>query len=471
MNAQETSQGRRRRTSRRIPLKFPLWFRHPASPDAPREGSTHDVSVSGLNFATEECLDISTPLKLSFDNMPGDRHARQISAIVVRAELEEITGKYLIGVKFTNLDEESRAAITAALQKTDIMGLLRLADKADASDLHLCAHHPPFIRVAGQLRPLRKQTLNSPDLADMLHSLLTEQQQQLFEQQHELNFSLSVTPTLRFRVNLHRQRGHVEATCRRIEPVTRTFSELNLPDVMQHFADFRDGLVLVTGPTGAGKTTTLAAMVEHINATRTAVIITLEQPIEYVYAYKNSMIKQREIGIDTLSYPAALKEAMRQDPDVIVIGEIRDEETMQVTLDAAETGHLVLATLPATNCMQAILRTYRFFPQERHAEIQMQLASCLRGIISLNLHPRVDQPGVVPVTEVLTRTEAVAKIIRTGALEQIPSAIQTGYKYGMHSREHSLERLQDAGYLRPKHVAKKTPAGRQEGKVTSTTRA
>jgi twitching motility protein PilT len=471
MNVQEISRGKQHRTSRRIPLKFPLWFRHPANPDALREGLTHDISVSGLVFTTEECLDISTPLHLSFDNMPGDRHTRHINATVVRTELDERTGHYLIGVKFTHLDEENRAAITAALQKTDIIGLLRLTDKADASDLHLCAQHPPFIRVAGQLRPLRKQALDGLDLADMLYSLLTTQQQQLFEQQHELNFSLSVTPTLRFRINLHKQRGHVEATCRRIEPVTRSFRELHLPDIVQRFADFRDGLVLVAGPTGAGKTTTLAALVEHINATRTAVIITLEHPIEYVYTYKNSLIKQREIGTDTLSYPTALKEAMRQDPDVIVIGEIRDEETMRVTLDAAETGHLVLATLPATNCVHALLRICRFFPQERHDEVLKQLASCLRGITSINLLSRSDQPGVVPVTEVLVRTEAVGKLIRTGALEQIPSAIQTGGKHGMHSQEQALKRLQDAGYLRPKRAAVKASAKSQVEKVMATTRA
>ena len=281
----------------------------------------------------------------------------------------------------------------------------------------------------------------------MIYSLFNESHRQVFERELELDFSLPITPTLRFRVNVHMQRGNVEAAFRRIEPSVRSFIDLNLPEIVRHFAELRDGLVLLTGPTGAGKTTTLAATVEHINTTRAAIVITLENPIEYLHTYKQSVIKQREVGVDTLSYAMGLREAMRQDPDVIVIGEIRDAETMKVTLDAAETGHLVLATFPASNSAQSILRTYHFFPQNRQHEIQIQLASCLRGIMSLHLLPRVDQPGMIPATEVLTCTDAVANLIRTNTLEQIPSAIQTGGRYGMHSLETSIAKLQAAGYI------------------------
>jgi twitching motility protein PilT len=436
-----------RRTSRRIPLKFPVWFRSQQRPDDLLVGLTQNISAAGMVIVTDELLEMSTGLKLFFDDMPGDRRHRQLSGMVTRTEIDEATGRYLLGVKFTDVTEAQRACIVAALHETDIVGLLRLAAKKGASDLHLSANHPPIIRIAGQLLPLRKTALSGPDLRDMIYTLLEERHQETFERELELNLSLSVTSVLRFRMNVHMQRGHVEAAFRRIEPVLRTIDELHLPEVLQRFADCHDGLILVTGPTGAGKTTTVAAMVEHINATRAAVIITMENPIEYVYTYKRSVIKQREIGTDTMSYAVALREAMRQDPDVIVVGEIRDDDTMKAALDAAETGHLVLATFPAANCMQSILRTYHFFSRDRQLEIQQQLANCLRGIVSLRLLPREDGPGVLPATEVLVSTDAVANMVRTGAVEQIPSAIQTGAKYGMHTLASALERLHKAGYI------------------------
>ena len=205
--------------------------------------------------------------------------------------------------------------------------------------------------------------------------------------------------------------------------------------------------MILTGPAKAGKTTAVAAMVEYINATRSAVIMTLEDPIEYTYRPKQSIIKQREIGLDTHSYAVALREAMRQDPDVIVVGDIRDEATMQATLDAAEMGHLVLATFPAGNCVQAILRACHFFAPERQSEMQLRLANCLRGMVSLRLLPRVDKPGLIPATEILTCTETVANMIRHGTLEQLHSTIQTGSRYGMHALESSLEQLQQAGHI------------------------
>jgi twitching motility protein PilT len=436
-----------RRTSRRIPLKFPVWFRSQTHPDELLVGLSQNISTSGMVLLTDDLVEVSTGVKLFFDDMPGDRQNRRLTGTITRTEIDEETGRYLLGVKFIDVTADDRTHIIVALQETDIMGLLRLAAKKGASDLHLSAHHPPIIRVAGQLTPLRKQALAGPDLRDMIYTLLEERHRQAFERDLELNFSLSVTPLLRFRVNVHMQRGNVEAAFRRIEPAVRTSAELHLPEVVQHLAECHHGLVLVTGPTGAGKTTTVAAMVEHINATRAAIVITLENPVEYVYTYKRSVVKQREIGTDTHSYAVALREAMRQDPDVIVIGEIRDDQTMKAVLDAAETGHLVFATFPAANCVQSILRACHFFPRERQQEVQLQLANCLRGIVSLRLVPRLDSTGVIPATEVLIGTDGIANMIRTGSVEQIPSAIQTGGRYGMHSLGHALDRLHKAGHI------------------------
>jgi twitching motility protein PilT len=447
MNTQLQGRVQNRRSSRRIRLKFPIWFCRQHHPEELLAGMAQNVSTTGMMFLTRELVNVSTSLRLFFDNMPGDRTARQLGGLVTRTEIDEATGQYIIGVQFTEVSESDRTHLVVALSGTDIMGLLQLAAKRGASDLHLSANHPPMIRVAGELSPLRKNPLSGPDLRDMVYTLLEERHRQVFERELELNFSLSVTPLLRFRVNVHMQRGNVEAAFRRIEPAVWTITQLHLPEVVQRLADYHHGLVLVTGPTGAGKSTTVAAMIEYINTTRAAVIITLENPIEYVYTYKRSVIKQREIGVDTRSYPIALREAMRQDPDVIVIGEIRDSETMKAALDAAETGHLVLATFPAANCVQSILRTYHFFSRERQQEVQVQLANCLRGIVSLRQIPRADTTGVVPATEVLVCTDGVANMIRSGAVEQIPSAMQTGARYGMHTLATSLERLYTAGYI------------------------
>lgn len=437
----------KRRNARRIQLKFPIWLRSVHQPDDFTEGIAQDISVSGLVFLADERIDVSTSVTVCFDSLPGDRQPRQIDAVVTRAERDDDTGKYLLGVKFTDPNEASRDYITAALQHTDIMGLLRLMEKKGASDLHLATNYPPVARITGRLQPLRKHPLSGPDLEAIIYGLLDDDRKRVLKRELELDFALAVAATLHFRVNVHMQRGHVEATFRRIEPTVRTFAELHLPDALQVFAELPSGLVLLTGPAKAGKTTAVAAMVEYINATRSAVIMTLEDPIEYTYRPKQSIIKQREIGVDTHSYAVALREAMRQDPDVIVVGDIRDEVTMQATLDAAEMGHLVLATFAAGNCVQAILRACHFFAPERQSEMQLRLANCLRGMISLRLLPRVDKHGFIPATEILTCTETVANMIRHGTLEQLHSTIQTGSRYGMQAMESSLEQLQQAGYI------------------------
>ena len=435
-----------RRTSRRVLLKIPVRIRREDQPEQWQVGETRDVSAAGMLLEADQGFAISAGVVVLF-TLAGEQTSRQVKGVITRTELEEAGGRHLVGLKFTEVDAKGREHIAAALRGTDIVALLRQAAESGASDVHLSANHPPLVRVAGKLKPLRQDALEAPELKHMIYTLMDDRQRQAFERDLELNFSFSIEPTIRYRINVHNQRGNVEAAFRRIEPAVRTVQELSLPSIVERFAEFQDGLVLVTGPTGAGKTTTVAAMVDHINRTKAAVVITLENPIEYVYPYKQSVIKQREIGVDTHSFPTALQEAMRQDPDVIVVGEVRDEVTMKTALDAAETGHLVLATFPAADCTQSILRVIHFFRKERQGEAQMQLSNCLRAIMSERLLPRIDAVGVIPATEVLVNTSAIANLIRSGTIEQIPSVIQTSMKQGMHNLDSSLEKLHRGGLI------------------------
>ncbi|MBI3324486.1 MAG: PilT/PilU family type 4a pilus ATPase [Candidatus Omnitrophica bacterium] len=440
MTSADSSTPKERRTLARTRLRVPIRFRTEELEAGWHSAVAHDLSAAGMRVSTDSRVDVSTRVVVMF-NVPGERMPSQFAGIVTRTELEEANNRYQLGIAFAELGAADRDRLTAALQKTDVIRLLKMAAQAGGSDVHLSANHPPLIRLAGQISPLTTEPIEGPDLKHMIYTLMDDRQRQAFERDLELNFSLSIEPTVRYRVNVHTQRGNVEAAFRRIEPAVRSVEDLNLPEAVERLADLTHGLVLITGPTGAGKTTTVAAMVNHINVARAAVIITLESPIEYVYTYKQSVIKQREIGVDTHSFPIALKEAMRQDPDVIVVGEVRDEETMKTALDAAETGHLVLATFPAADCTDSILRVVHFFPKDRQQEIQLRLANCLRAILSQCLLPRADTRGVIPATELLVQTPAVANLIRSAAIEQIPSVIQTSMKQGMYSFESSLERL------------------------------
>ena len=437
--------GQERRVFPRVRLKLPVRFRPDDEPQGWRTGTTQYISASGLLMSAEDRCNVDARVVLLV-SVPREKAPRQITGVVTRSEFDERDHCYLLGIKFTELDEADHRLIDAALRSTDIVGLLRLAAEAGASDVHLSANQPPMVRIAGTLRVLRKEPLQGPELKHMIYTLMDDRQRQAFERDLELNFSLAVEATIRYRVNVHCQRGHVEAAFRRIEPAVHTIAELHLPSILLRFAELHNGLVLVTGPTGAGKTTTVAAMINHINATKTAVVITLENPIEYVHIYQKSVIKQREVGIDTRSYPTALREAMRQDPDVIVVGEVRDEETMKTALDAAETGHLVMATFPAANATDTIMRVIHFFTKDRQQEAALQLANCLRAIVSLRLVPTV-KGGVLPATEILVNTFGIANSIRTSGLEQIPSMLQTGAQQGMHSMQSSLDHLLKEGHI------------------------
>lgn len=330
----------------------------------------------------------------------------------------------------------------------DIRELLRACVQRRASDLHLTENAPPVLRIDGSLNFLNDQPpLARDELKKSIYGLLSDNQKEKFEKERELDFSLGLEGLERFRVNVHIQRGSVEAAFRRIPIHVPNSRELGLPNVILDFAERPNGLVLITGPTGSGKTTTLAAMINHINENRSCMITMIEDPIEYVHKNKRSVIKQREVYADTHSFSEALKRCLRQDPDVIVVGEMRDLETISTALTAAETGHLVLATLHTPDAPQTIERIIDVFPSHQQQQVRIQLSACLQGIASQALMARASGIGRVLATEVLVATPAIRNLIREQAIEQIPTSIQTGMNVGMHTMDASLKLLYQEGII------------------------
>jgi len=324
----------------------------------------------------------------------------------------------------------------------DIKTILEIATGKNASDLHITTDSVPIMRIDGRLIPLVDfPKLNKDDCKRLIYTVLNDKQKANFERDLELDFSIELPGLNRFRVNVHMQRGSVEAAFRMVSLNIKNIGELGLPSVVDDLCRKTQGLVLITGPTGVGKTTTLAAMVNLINNERQAIIIVIEDPIEYVHTNKRSIIKQREVYSDTKSFAGALTHALRQDPNVIVVGEMRDLETISTTLTAAETGHLVLATLHTPDASQTIDRIIDVFPPHQQEQVKIQLAGTLQGVISQQLLPRKDRVGRVLATEVLIATPAIRNLIREHEIEQVPTHIQTGFKYGMHTMDKSLKIL------------------------------
>ncbi|MFH1360583.1 MAG: type IV pilus twitching motility protein PilT [Candidatus Omnitrophota bacterium] len=325
--------------------------------------------------------------------------------------------------------------------------LLMLTIEQNASDLHLTENTPPVLRIDGRLMLTKFKSLSREELKKMIYSVLSDRQKEKFEHELELDFSLALPGMDRFRANIHMQKGCVEAAFRRIPLFIPAIDELGLPNVVCDLARRPNGLVLVTGPTGMGKTTTLAAMIELINGERSNLVICIEDPIEYIHHNKKCIIKQREVHSDTRSFAEALKRCLRQDPDIIVVGEMRDLETIGTALTAAETGHLVLATLHTPDAPQTIERIIDVFPPHQQQQIKLQLSDCLQGVVSQLLLPRASGTGRVLATEVMIATPSVRNLIREQAIEQIPTVIQTGSQYGMKSMDKSLKELYHSGII------------------------
>lgn len=329
----------------------------------------------------------------------------------------------------------------------NINDYLKKAVEMEASDLHICAGLPVVIRKHGSLYFIDDHILTKEECMDLVKQILTESQFEFLEDEGEIDLAYMLSGVGRFRVNAFRQRGTYAIAIRVIATRVPKINELGLPEILYSLAEKQRGLILITGPTGSGKSTTLAAMIDHINSTRRCHIITIEDPIEYLHRHNKSVINQREIGADTKSYSKALRAALREDPDVILIGEMRDLETISIALTAAETGHLVLSTLHTLGAAKTIDRIIDVFPPHQQGQVRSQLSTVLQGIVSQQLIRKADNSGRVVATEVMIVTPAISNMIRESRTYQINSSIHTGAEYGMHSMDSCIASLYKRGII------------------------
>lgn len=329
----------------------------------------------------------------------------------------------------------------------DITQLLAFTMQNNASDLHLSPNNPPIIRAHGDLKRIKSDPLRSDDIRTMLYSVMTEDQRADFERDMELDFAIAFGEKARFRVNIFTTRTGTAAVFRSIPSLIPTIEELDLPKVMRRFAELEKGLVLVTGPTGSGKSTTLASLINYINETEARHIITVEDPVEFFHTSKKSLVNHRELGTDTKSFSRALKSALREDPDVVLVGEMRDHETISLALTAAETGHLVFGTLHSNTAAKTIDRIIDVFPTGDKEMVRAMLASSLQGVVSQTLLKKAEGGGRVGAFEILVGTNAVRNLIRENQIAQMYSMIQTGARYGMITMEDAIKSLMEAGIV------------------------
>jgi len=336
----------------------------------------------------------------------------------------------------------------AEAPKLSLQQLLKVMIERGASDLHVTTGTPPQLRIDGTLVPLKVPPLGPVETKQICYSVLTEEQKVKFEKSNELDLSFGVKGLSRFRANLFVQRGAVAGAFRAIPFKIRTFDDLGLPDVVAGFASLPRGLVLITGPTGSGKSTTLAAIIDKINAEQRMHILTIEDPIEFLHPNKMSVVNQREVGADTTAFKVALKYVLRQDPDVVLVGEMRDLETIEAALTISETGHLVFATLHTNSAIQSINRIIDVFPPHAQAQVRAQLSFTLQAVLSQSLLPRADGPGRAMALEIMIPNAAIRNLIREDKIHQIYSSMQMGQgQSGMQTLNQSLYMLYTKGLI------------------------
>lgn len=350
----------------------------------------------------------------------------------------------------------------------DVTQLLAFVMQNKASDLHLSANNPPIFRIHGTLKRIKGEALTSDQIRTMLYSIMTDEQRAEYEKTSDIDFAISFGESARFRINAFVNRAGSAAVFRTIPSVIPSMAQLDLPPVIRRLADLEKGIVLVTGPTGSGKSTTLAAMIDYINENHAKHILTIEDPVEFYHTSKKCLINHREVGVDTKSFARALKSALREDPDVILVGEMRDHETISLALTAAETGHLVFGTLHSNAAAKTIDRIIDVFPAADKGMIRSMISSSLQGIVSQCLLKKADGGGRVGCHEILVGTGAVRNLIRENQIPQLYSMMQTGARYGMQTMEDCVKGLLEQGIIdfeEAKRVLVKAEDESQDNKV------
>ncbi len=408
---------------------------------------TKDISLAGVCFESFHPLSLNMILEVKLSSESLEEPV-MLKARIVRAH-EILPGEiYGVAAAIIDISEANRERLQLELRQVSIGGLLRYAIEEGASDIHLTLGHPPVLRKAGNLITLKSEPLNREELKKMVFSLLSDDDINKFFQNSEVTTTISFSDLFRFRLNIYTQQSTVEAIFHLIKLPIPSLDELNLPEVVKTFTRKKSGLVLVSGLTGSGKTTTCAAMIDFISSERSSVIMTFEKPIEYVYALKKSIIKQLEIGVDTDSFSSGLKQALRQNPDVLMVSEMPDIETMEVILDAAQTGQLIFVPFFTPNVVATISKLVYEFPAKKQEYIRKVLSNCLQGIISQTFLPMKDNKDEqIVATEVLVNTPEVAEIIREGTFEKLESIMNNDTMLGMHTMSQSMEELAAQGLI------------------------
>lgn len=349
----------------------------------------------------------------------------------------------------TKLSQTSASQVIGN-ESLKIQQLFKLMVESNASDLHLTIGAPPGLRVYGEVIKVKTQALTGEDTKRLVYQILSEDQKNEFEKKLELDFSFGIKGLARFRANIFNSKGAVAAVFRVIPSIIPDFKSLNLPNVLLKMCDVTNGLVLVTGPTGSGKSTTLASLIDHLNQHESGHIVTLEDPVEFVHSHKNCLVNQREIGSDSLSFSHALKSLLRQDPDIVLVGELRDMETIEAALTIAETGHLVFGTLHTNSCVQTINRIINVFPAHQQIQIRTLLSFVLQGVVSQQLISKSYEKGRVAAMEILVPTSGIRNLIREDKLHQVYSQMQIGQdKTGMVTMNQSLKKLVETSQISP----------------------
>ncbi len=439
------------RTNLRIPISYEVKLKD-GSFDEPMAAVAGDISMRGVSFYTQEKIDINTTVRINL--AVSEEKSVSFLTKVVRVLLTgQETEKYSVGVAVERINEEKIEILSDFLKKYDVDKILGEIDLTDVMDIHFVVGFSTIVKRSGSLELLEGKPFDRVTLKGLLLSCLDIQAYEKFMQEKEANFIYTQSKGQRFRVNLHCQRGNIEGVFRVIPSKVATFESLGIPSVVETILKESDrGLIIVDGRTGSGKTTTLSAMVEYFNRHRKAIVVCIENPIEYLHTNSKCIIKQREVGKDTLSFNNAVKNALRQNPDILVIGEILDRDTLELAIAAAESGTLVITSMHASDTVQCLDRVASLFPAEMQTHILRRLALILKGVITQDLLLRLDNKGLVLASEILVSTLPLRNAIRKAEWNKIPDIIQTGKKLGMRSMEDSIKELYESSLIHHEYV-------------------